>query len=150
MPDKTRTDDMLIEMIEPKVNEIKSKFSSKEPLTQEDIHTLLLHSQYNHINHLDRHINRLDERLNQVTTDVASLKSSFQLLEQKFESSKQVLEQKFALLEQKFVLLGQKFEVSKSEIKQEVLRAINSNMRWSIGIIAGIVTLLKLLDVLLG
>ena len=143
MENKTRTDDMLIEMIAPKVDEIKSKFSSGESLKQEDINTLLLHSQYNHINHLD-------DRLNQVTADVASLKSSFQLLEQKFESSKQVLEQKFALLEQKFVLLGQKFEVSKSEIKQEVLRAINSNMRWSIGIIAGIVTLLKLLDVLLG
>ena len=118
MENKTRTDDMLIEMIAPKVDEIKSKFSSGESLKQEDINTLLLHSQYNHINHLD-------DRLNQVTADVASLKSRFDLLEQKFE-------------------------VSKSEIKQEVLRAINSNMRWSIGIIAGIVTLLKLLDVLLG
>ena len=132
MENKTRTDDMLIEMIAPKVDEIKSKFSSGESLKQEDINTLLLHSQYNHINHLD-------DRLNQVTADVASLKSSFQLLEQKFE-----------VLQQKFEVLQQKFEVSKSEIKQEVLRAINSNMRWSIGIIAGIVTLLKLLDVLLG
>ena len=68
--DKTRVDDMLIEMITPKVKEIEKKFGNGEGLTQEDINTLLLKSQYNHINHLDI-------KLNEVTADVASLKGEF-------------------------------------------------------------------------
>ena len=51
--DKTRVDDMLIEMIKPKIKEIEEKFSRGEGLQQDDINTLLLKSQYNHINHLD-------------------------------------------------------------------------------------------------
>ncbi|MCX7897046.1 MAG: hypothetical protein N2441_07315, partial [Rhodocyclaceae bacterium] len=54
----TRVDDMLIEMISPKIAEIEGKFSRGEGLTQDDINTLLLKSQYNHINHLDQ---KLDE-----------------------------------------------------------------------------------------
>ena len=68
--DKTRVDDMLIEMITPKVKEIEKKFGNGEGLTQEDINTLLLKSQYNHINHLDK-------KLDEVTADVASLKGEF-------------------------------------------------------------------------
>jgi len=64
--DKTKVDDILLEMIEPKIQEINKKFSDGGSLTQDDINTLLLKSQYNHINHLD-------QKLNEVTADVASL-----------------------------------------------------------------------------
>ena len=70
---KTKVDDMLIEMITPKVKEIEEKFSNGKGLTQDDINTLLLKSQYNHINHLD-------EKLNEVTLNVASLKGEFEVL----------------------------------------------------------------------
>ena len=40
--DKTKVDDMLISMITPKVKEIEEKFGNNQPLTQEDINTLLL------------------------------------------------------------------------------------------------------------
>ena len=49
--DKTRVDDILIEMITPKIKEIEDKFVAGDGLTQEDINTLLLKSQYNHTNH---------------------------------------------------------------------------------------------------
>ncbi len=62
---KTRVDDLIIEMIQPKIIEIETKFSKGEGLTQDDINTLMLKSQYNHINHLD-------DKLNEVTADVAS------------------------------------------------------------------------------
>ena len=68
--DKTKVDDMLIEMITPKVKQIEEKFGNGEGLTQDDINTLLLKSQYNHINHLD-------QKLDEVTADVASLKGEF-------------------------------------------------------------------------
>ena len=65
---------MLIEMISPRIKEIEEKFSRGEGLNQEDINTLLLKLQYNHINHLD-------SKLDEVTADVASLKGEFKLLE---------------------------------------------------------------------
>jgi hypothetical protein len=64
---KTKVDDMLIEMISPRIKEIEEKFSHGEGLDQEDINTLLLKSQYNHINHQD-------EKLDEVTADVAKFK----------------------------------------------------------------------------
>jgi len=76
--DKTKVDDMLIEMITPKVKEIEKKFNQGKGLTQDDINTLLLKSQYNHINHLDI-------KLNEVTKDVASLKGEFALLRSDIE-----------------------------------------------------------------
>jgi len=77
---KTKVDDMLIEMITPKVKEIEEKFGNGKGLTQDDINTLLLKSQYNHINHLD-------DKLNEVTADVASLKGEFELLKVSIEHS---------------------------------------------------------------
>ncbi len=68
---KTNVDDLLIEMITPKVKEIEERFSSGQGLSNEDINTLLLKSQYNHINHLD-------VRLDEVTSSVAALEMKFQ------------------------------------------------------------------------
>jgi hypothetical protein len=67
---KTRVDEMLIEMISPKIKEIEEKFSAGKGLNQEDINTLLLKSQYNHINHLD-------DKLNEVTSSVLALENKF-------------------------------------------------------------------------
>ncbi len=111
---KTKVDDMLIEMISPRIKEIEEKFSHGEGLNQEDINTLLLKSQYNHINHLD-----------EVTADVASLKTEFKLLE---------------------VNVNSRFDTFEKNIELKISEAININMRWSIGMIALIVTVLKLAD----
>ena len=115
---KTKVDDMLIEMISPKIKDIEERFSRGEGLDQEDINTLLLKSQYNHINHLD-------DKLNEVTADVASLKGEFKLLETNLNS---------------------RFDVFERNIELKISQAINGNMRWSIGMIALIVTVLKLAD----
>ncbi len=75
----TKVDDLLIEMITPKLKEIEERFSRGEGLTQDDINTLLLKSQYNHINHLDM-------KLDDVTQSVMALEGKFSLLEGKFET----------------------------------------------------------------
>ena len=77
---KTRVDDMLIEMIEPKIQEINTKFSNGEKLTQDDINTLLLKSQYNHINHLD-------DKLNETVESVKNLEYKFEALEKDIEAT---------------------------------------------------------------
>lgn len=118
---KTKVDDMLIEMISPKIKEIEEKFSSGGALTQDDINTLLLKSQYNHINHLD-------SKLNEVTDSVVSLESKFNALEQKFNA----LEQKFSTLEQK--------------IETTIQKALNKNMMTLIVVIGAFLTLSKIID----
>jgi len=118
---KTKVDDMLIEMISPRIKEIEEKFSRGEGLDQEDINTLLLKSQYNHINHLDL-------KLDEVTADVASLKGEFSDLKGEFTG------------------LKSEFKIFEKNIELKISQAINTNMRWSIGMIALIVTVLKIAD----
>ena len=126
--DKTKVDDMLISMITPKVKEIEEKFGNNKPLTQEDINTLLLKSQYNHINHLDM---KLDET-------VASVKE----LENKFIG----LENKFLHLENKFVALENKFDLLNERVEHTIQKALNKNMMMLIVVIGAFMTLSKLID----
>ena len=118
---KTRVDDMLINMITPKIQEIEEKFSSGKGLDQEDINTLLLKSQYNHINHLD-------DKLNEVTADVASLKNSF------------------SHLETKFAQLETKFEQAQVKMQETII----STMKWYIGGAGIVIILLKALDLFIN
>jgi hypothetical protein len=66
-----------MEMISPKLKEIEGRFSKGEGLSNDDINTLLLKFQFNHINHLD-------QKIDEVTADVASLKIDMRSLEAKF------------------------------------------------------------------
>jgi uncharacterized phage infection (PIP) family protein YhgE len=91
---KTKVDDMLIEMIAPKLKEIEEKFSGGGALTQDDINTLLLKSQYNHINHLDT-------KLNEVVSSVFALEQKFTHLEQNFSHLEQKVSSDIANLDQK-------------------------------------------------
>lgn len=126
---KTRVDDMLIEMITPKIKEIEEKFSRGDGLTQDDINTLLLKSQYNHINHLD-------DKLNEVSASVVALEGKFQGLEGKFQG------------------LEGKFETFKAEIRADLeshnvkmQQTLISTMKWYIGGAGIVLVALKALDV---
>jgi uncharacterized coiled-coil DUF342 family protein len=118
---KTKVDDMLIEMISPKVKEIEEKFGNGEGLTQNDINTLLLKSQYNHINHLD-------SKLDEVTADVASLKGEFNGLKGEFNG------------------LKGEFEVLRVSIEHTIQKALNRNMVMLFGMMGFFLTLSKLID----
>ncbi|SMM98139.1 tRNA-guanine transglycosylase [uncultured Candidatus Thioglobus sp.] len=122
---ETKVDDMLIEMIEPKIKEIEQRFSDGEGLTQDDINTLLLKSQYNHINHLDG-------KLNEVTASVSALESKFDILENKFELLKTDLEGKFELL--------------KTDIEVTIQKALNKNMLVLVAAMGFFLTLSKFID----
>jgi len=144
--DKTKVDDMLISMITPKVLEIEKKFGNNEPLTQEDINTLLLKSQYNHINHLDL-------KLNEVTADVSSLKTDFKFLEQNVTNKIEKLEDKFTILEDKFTALenkmDSKFESFEYKIEATIQKALNKNMMMLVVVLGAFFTLSKAMDIFL-
>ncbi len=122
---KTRVDDMLIEMITPKVKQIEEKFGNGEGLTQDDINTLLLKSQYNHINHLDM-------KLDEVVADVASLKDEFS----EFKNE----------LNGKFDNLQGEFKILKSDIETTIQKSLNKNMMLLITVMGIFVILSKLVD----
>ena len=157
---KTKVDDLLIEMITPKVKEIETRFSNGEGLSSEDINTLLLKSQYNHINHLDQKLDQVTDSVIELEKKFLHVENKFQGLEGKFqglEGKFKVLEARFQNLEDKFQKLEDKFDSFKVEINArmdafeknielKISEAINTNMRWSIGMIALIVTVLKLAD----
>jgi uncharacterized coiled-coil DUF342 family protein len=128
--DKTRVDDMLIEMISPKIKEIEENFSKGKGLSSEDINTLLLKSQYNHINHLDL-------KLNEVTASVVGLEGKFVGLENKFVG----LENKFVGLENKFDLLNEKIETT-------IQKALNKNMIQLVIILGAFTTIFKIIDII--
>ena len=118
---KTKVDDMLIEMITPKVKEIEEKFGNGQGLTQDDINTLLLKSQYNHINHLDA-------KLDEITLEVASLKGEFNGLKGEFN------------------LLKGEFEVLKVSIEHTIQESLNRNMVMLFGMMGFFLTLSKVID----
>lgn len=122
---RTRVDDMLIEMITPKIKDIEERFSAGEGLSQDDINTLLLKSQYNHINHLDL-------KLDEVTSDVASLKEDFKLLELNVDKRFETFEQRFETFEQK--------------IEGVIQKALNKNIMILIIASGFFVTLSKIID----
>ena len=130
--DKTKVDDMLIEMITPKVKEIEKKFGNGEGLTQEDINTLLLKSQYNHINHLDM-------KLNEVTADVASLKGEFKEFKNEINNKFDGLSGEFNT---KFAQLETKFEQAQVKMQDTII----STMRWYIGGAGVVLIVLKALE----
>jgi len=137
---KTRVDDMLIEMIEPKIQEINKKFTNGESLTQDDINTLLLKSQYNHINHLD-------EKLNEVTQAVINLEHKFEILETNYKSDFKTLSQQyksdFANLSQQY---KSDFKNLEEKIETTIQKALNKNMMMLIMVLGFFLTLSKLID----
>ena len=128
---KTKVDDMLIEMITPKVKQIEEKFGNGEGLTQDDINTLLLKSQYNHINHLDI-------KLDEVVADVASLKGEFSGLKGEFDG-----------LKGEFRTFKAEIKADLAEFKTDIQVSINNTMKWYIGSIGIVLVAMKALDILI-
>ncbi len=141
---KTTVDDMLIQMIKPDLDDIETRFTNGEPLNSKDINTLLLKSQYNHINHLD-------EKLNEMTDNVISLRNDFASLEGKFVRLEDKVDNHFTLLDTRMTGLEKnmdaKFLAFEKSIKLEISEAMNKNTRWSLGLIALLVGVLKLAEV---
>lgn len=136
---KTNVDDMLLEMITPKVKEIEEKFSSGDGLSQDDINTLLLKSQYNHINHLDA-------KLDETVASVKELEGKFTGLGGKFTG----LEGKFTGLEGKFELLKSdlynKFDLLEEKLEHSIQKALNKNMVLLFFMMGVFLTLSKIID----
>jgi len=140
---KTRVDDMLIEMISPKISEINEKFSKGEKLTQDDINTLLLKSQYNHINHLD-------DKLNETVEAVKNLEYKFENLEQQYKSDFENLELKFDNLKKDFENLKKDFSNLETKIEATIQKTLNQNINKLIIVVGVFFTIFKIIELFKG
>ena len=158
---KTRVDDMLIEMIEPKLQEINEKFSKGDRLTQDDINTLLLKSQYNHINHLDDKLNETVDSVKNLEHRFDNLKKDFNNLELKFENLEIQYKKDFENLELKIdnfqkenkkdferleTQYKKDFEKLETNIEATIQKALNKNMMMLVTIIGIFLTIFKVID----
>jgi len=147
---KTKVDDMLIEMISPKVKEIEEKFARGEGLSQDDINTLLLKSQYNHINHLDIKLDETVESVKELRNDFSELKNDFSGLKKDFDSLEQRVDAKIDGLQKDFKALEQKVSSDiknlEEKIESTIQKALNKNMMLLIVVIGFFMTLSKLID----
>jgi len=151
---KTRVDDMLIEMISPKISEINEKFSKGEKLTQDDINTLLLKSQYNHINHLDDKLNETVEAVKNLEHKFDKLeqqyKSDFESLEQQYKNDFENLELKFDNLRKDFDNLKKDFDNLETKIEATIQKTLNQNINKLIIVVGVFFTIFKIIELFKG
>ena len=121
MKKNTKIENQLLEMIQPRMQLIENKFSDGKALTDQDVNTLLLKSQFNHINHLDF-------RLDEVVADVAQLRLDFSGLEGKFQA-----------LEARFISFESRMEAT-------IEKTMKSHIKWTLGLMTFCLTLFKIID----
>ncbi len=160
--DKTNIDDVYLEMISKEAEKIATKFAEQKQLTDSEIHTLVLKTQYNHINHLDK-------KLDEVTQSVKNLEHKFEKLEEKTDRRLTELEKntdrrlseleektdrRISELEEKTdrriseleAKMEKEVALLRENIKTEIHKAISTQTKWFVGGAGVLVVLLKLLD----
>lgn len=142
MRKNTKIENQLLEMIQPRIQQIENKFSNGEALSDQDVNTLLLKSAFNHINHFEM-------RLDELAADVAQLRLDFSELEVKFhhlESRFYALEGKFHALEARFETLEARFISFESRMEATIEKTMKSNIKWTLGLMTFCLTLFKIID----
>jgi len=151
MKKNTKIENQLLEMIQPRIQLIENKFSDGKALTDQDVNTLLLKSQFNHINHLDLRLDEVVADVAQLRIDFIGLEGKFQALEARFlvlESRFQALEARFQALEARFESLEARFESLEAKIQAIVEKTIRTNIRWTLGLITFSLTLIKIVELI--
>lgn len=144
MRKNAKIENQLLEMIQPRIQQIENKFSNGEALSDLDVNTLLLKSAFNHINHIEM-------RLDDLAADVAQLRVDFSELEVKFhhlESRFYALEGKFQTLEARFGTLEARFISFESKMEAIIEKTMKSNIKWTLGLMTFCLTLFKIIDLI--
>lgn len=144
MRKNAKIENQLLEMIQPRIQQIENKFSNGEALSDLDVNTLLLKSAFNHISHIEM-------RLDELAADVAQLRVDFSELEVKFhhlESRFYALEGKFQTLEARFGTLEARFISFESKMEATIEKTMKSNIKWTLGLMTFCLTLFKIIDLI--
>ena len=121
MKKNTKIENQLLEMIQPRIQQIENKFSNGEALSDQDVNTLLLKSAFNHINHFEMRLDELAEDVAQLRLDFSGLEGKFQALEARIIS----------------------FE---SRMEATIEKTMKSHIKWTLGLMTFCLTLFKIID----
>ena len=133
---KVSLDSLVLDSLEPQVDDIKRKFSAGNKLGMQDMFTLLLKTQYNHLSHLDIKLNETVDRVDGLTIKFGELRQDFKHLEEKTSNNFNNLKQE----------LNSKIDNQTNVFKLEIQKTLNNNTKWIIGILGGLFTLFKVLE----
>ena len=148
MEKKEKVEDTIMEMLKPKVKEIQKRCSEGEKLSFQDFNLLLLKTQYNHLNHLDDKLDQAVAEVSSLKIDFADLRGEFAVLKGELKADFADLRGEFAALRGEFAALRSDFKVLEEKIESKIQKTIVTNMKWTIGSIAFLVTILKLLELI--
>ncbi|MCL2283288.1 MAG: hypothetical protein FWC26_08230 [Fibromonadales bacterium] len=128
----TKMDDVILESLKPQVEEIKKRLASGGSLSHEDIITLTLYTQGNHINHIDMRVDALDGKFNALSEGFAGLRVDFEKLRADVRSEISEFGTKF---ENRLAGLEVKLEnrLAGLDVKLEKFRGDSSRMTAVIG-----------------
>ena len=149
MRKNTKIENQLLEMIQPRIQLIENKFSNGEALSDQDVNTLLLKSAFNHINHFEMRLDELAADVAQLRLDFSELEVKFHHLESRFyalEGKFHALEGKFQTLEARFETLEARFISFESRMEATIEKTMNSNIKWTLGLMTFCLTLFKIID----
>ena len=144
-----KIENQLLEMIQPRIQQIENKFSNGEALSDQDVNTLLLKSAFNHMNHLDQRLDEVAADVAQLRTDFCGLEGRFLELEGRFhalEGRFHALEAKFQALEARFETLEARFISFESRMEATIEKTMKSNIKWTLGLMTFCLTLFKIID----
>jgi hypothetical protein len=128
----TRMDHQILLMLQPRLDDIQSRFAQSGILTTEDVHTLLLQSQYNHIEHLDIEITRIREEMHR---EIGSLRSEFG-----------TIRTEFGTLRGDFAALRGDVNTLRSDLRADIKESQVSATRWNIAAMATLVAIMQALN----
>jgi acyl carrier protein phosphodiesterase len=149
MRKNTKIENQLLEMIQPRIQQIENKFSNGEALSNQDVNTLLLKSAFNHINHFEMRLDELAADVAQLRLDFSELEVKFHHLESRFyalEGKFHALEGKFQTLEARFETLEASFISFESRMEATIEKTMKSNIKWTLGLMTFCLTLFKIID----
>jgi len=165
-----KIENQLLEMIQPRIQQIENKFSNEEALSDQDVNTLLLKSAFNHMNHLDQRLDEVAADVAQLRIDFCGLEGRFLELEGRFtalegrfhalegrfltlenrfqelENRFHILEGKFQTLEARFGNLEARFISFESRMEATIEKTMKSHIKWTLGLMTFCLTLFKIID----
>lgn len=146
-------EDRIIQALQPRIAELDQRLLAGEALSSEDINTLLLQHQFNHIYHLELRNEALDARMDK--QDARMDKQDARMDQQSMRMNEQ--DERMNRFEISLIKLGTdlrlemhelrlELKLEMSELRVQIEKTVNRTMLFYIGAMTFVITGLGLLD----
>jgi len=143
-------EDRIILALKPKIDELDRKVLAGESLGSDDINTLLLQHQFNHIYHLELRMGTMDERMDgqdsrmdRIETDISGIRVEMVSMDGRLNHQMATLRGE---LKSEMSDLRGELMAAMADLKTYVEKGINRNMLFYFGSFAALIAVLQLID----